>query len=148
MPTVARTITLAGVGVSGGGGGGGTNAGLFGLKVVTPSGGNATIDIAALGAGTTCFKFKLTLNGSAVTILAPIWTGGTIVAGIEIWIYVVQDATGNRAKPVFTGGAGGFATDIIAWEPDPTHDTMTAYQLNYMGTRWTMDAVRNKCALS
>lgn len=142
MPTptlVSRTITLAGVGTSSGGGGG-SNAGMFGFFTITPSGGLAQIDIAALGAGTTCFCFRLVLNATAVSIPNPVWTGGSIVAGMKIWLYLEQDATGNRDVPGFqTGSTGSFTSDLTTQQIDGTPSTRTAIQLMYHGTRWAMD---------
>lgn len=148
MPVTKRTITKTGVGSASGGGGGGGGSGQFGYHVITPAAGNATIDIAALGAGTTCFCFRLVLTGTAVTILAPIWTGGSIVAGLKVWLFLDQDGSGSRVTPTFAGGAGAFTTDTIGWEVNPTPSTRTTYQFTYHGTIWGLDAVRNLCAIS
>jgi hypothetical protein len=89
----------------GGGSGGGSAAGgaPTNLSIV---GGGVTIDLAA---GT---KFVLTLTSAAsVTIGAPINSGGSVTAGQDFILYIVQDATGGWPCPAFTGGAGGFAGD-------------------------------------
>jgi len=100
----------------------------------------ATIDIAILGVGTTCFMFRLVLSGTAVSIPAPIWTGGAIVAGLKIFLYVYQDATGGRLPPTFDhAAAGDFATDVDQQQIDGTPDTRSMYPLSYEGTRWTLD---------
>ncbi len=131
--------TLLRLGSAGSTGGSGS-AGAFGYHVISPSGGHAVIDIAILGTGTTCFCFRLVLNGTAVSVPAPIWTGGTIVAGLKIWLYVYQDSTGNRDKPAFDHAASGdFGDDVAAQEPDGTPSTMSVYQLTYHGTRWLLD---------
>lgn len=151
MPT-PRSVTRYGVGAStGGGGGGGTNAGLFGLHTITPASGHAVIDVAANGAGTTCFNFKLVVNGTAVTVDDVKWTGGTLVAGIKVWLYVIQDSTGNRAKPVFiphSGPNNGFSADVIGQEISPDADLYTVYQLMFMGTIWVLDFVATKRSLT
>lgn len=151
MPTTRRTITLSGVGTGGGGGGGGTNAGLFGLFTITPAAGHAAIDIAANGAGTTTFNFKLVVNGTPVIVDDPKWTGGTLVAGIKVWLYVIQDATGSRPKPVFVAHSGlvnGFSADIIGQEISPDANLYTGYQMTFMGTIWVLDYVATKRSLT
>ncbi len=137
MPTPLRTLIAFRTGVSSGGGGGTT--GDFGYSIIVPASGVATIDIGLAGTGT-CFMFRLGLNGTPVSIPAPIWTGGSIHAGIKIWLYLDQDATGNRDLPTFaTGSAGDFTTDVQNQQIDGTPLTRTAYQLTYHGTRWCLD---------
>lgn len=133
MPTVRRTITIAGVGATSGGGGGGGSAGQFGYHIITPSGGNAAIDL------NNGFIQRLVLNASAVNFTAPIWTGGSIVAGLKLWLFVDQDATGGRIPPTFDSGAGGFSTDCPAQQLDGTPDTRSLYQLTYHGSIWCLD---------
>jgi len=136
MPTPARRLIRIGSG--GGGGGGGT--GITGYYVITPVAGVATIDLGILGAGTYCSSFRLVLNATAVSIPAPIWTGGTIAAGLKFWLYLYQDATGDRAIPAFDhAAAGDFGDEVASQQIDGTPSTMSVYQLTYHGTRWLLD---------
>ena len=114
-----------------------------GYYVITPSGGHATIDLA------NGLNQDLVLNGSAVTILAPIFTGGSITAGLSFTLYLDQDSTGNRAAPTFTGGANGFVSNTGALiQISPTASTRTAIVFTYHGTYWSLDSVTTGIALS
>ncbi len=144
MPTAARNLIKFRTG--GGSGGSGGSTGNFGYAVITPSGGSpppaiAQIDISDGGSPpTTRFIFRLGLSAIPVMFPAPIWTGGTISAGLKIWLFIDQDATGNRATPTFaTGSSGDFSTDVAGQQIDGTGSTRSCYALTYHGTRWTLD---------
>lgn len=113
-----------------------------GYFTVTPVAGSVTIDLA------NGVNQRLVLSASAVTILPPIFTGGSINAGMSFSLYVDQDFLGNRAIPTFTGGAGGFASDVQAQQIDGTASTRTAYQFTFHGTVWGLDIFRTGGAIS
>jgi hypothetical protein len=140
MPNTTVSHTISGVGGPAGGSSSAGGSGQFGYHIITPVAGVATIDINALGGSTTCFCFRLVLNATAVSIPAPIWTGGTIAAGLKIWLYVFQDATTPRAKPSFAHAAtGDFGDEVASQEISRDLNTMSVFQLTYHGTRWLLD---------
>ncbi len=146
MPTPLRKVIRIG---SGGGSSGGGSTGNFGYHVLVPSAGVATIDIGILGGGLTCFVFRLALDATAVSIPVIVWTGGTLVAGLKIWLYLDQDGTGGRLIPTFaTGVADGFAADIQDQQIDGTANTRSMYQIQYHGTRWCLDVFTTGMATS
>jgi hypothetical protein len=104
-----------------------------GYYTITPVMGNAAIDLA------NGLNQRLVLSGAAVTFLAPIWTGGSINAGVAITLYIDQDATGGRATPIFTGSAGGFGSDTASEEVAPDANTRTSATFRYHGTIWIRD---------
>ena len=101
-----------------------------GYYIITPAAGNAVIDLFN---GATQ---DLLLNGTAVTVLAPVFTGGVVAAGLTFTLYLDQDATGGRAIPTFASGAGGFAADVGTWQIDGTASTRTTYVFEYSGSAW------------
>lgn len=111
---------------------------LDGYFTVTPDGsGNVTIDLA------NGLNQRLVLSATAVTILAPIFTGGAIVPGSWFALYVDQDATGGRAAPTYTGGAGGFATDLgLTQSISGVASTRAVQQFTYHGSTWGLDSFR------
>src|ERR1041385_964692 len=78
-------------------------------------------------------NFRLLLNGTLYTLLAPTYTGGAIVAGMRISIYAEQDATGQRTGPTYTTGAGGFANDQDLQQIDPTPSRRTKLEVFFDG---------------
>ncbi len=140
MPTpTRRSFTRFGVGAPNGGSSTG-NAGVFGYHTITPVSGAATIDIGILGGGVSCFCFRIVLNATSITIPAPIWTGGSIVAGVKIWVYFVIDPAFLNVLPVFaTGSTGTFHADANNQQLDGTFNTITCFQFTYHGTRWILD---------
>lgn len=98
-----------------------------------PSGSSVTIDF------TNGFTFRLTLGATTFTILAPVFTNGDIVAGMQFSLYIDQDATGGRVNPVFTTGANGFAIDVAGMSIDPTLSTETSCQFTFDGNIWKLD---------
>jgi hypothetical protein len=140
VSNVTTTHTISGVGGPAGGSSSAGGSGQFGYHIITPSAGVATIDINALGGTTTCFCFRLVLNATAVSIPAPIWTGGTIVAGLKIWLYIFQDSTGHRAMPTFAHAAtGDFGNEVASQQIFGVASTMSVFQMTYHGTRWLLD---------
>jgi hypothetical protein len=85
------------------------------------------------------FIFSVTLGPTALTILAPVFTGGVVIAGMRFSLYIDQDATGGRINPIFTGGAGAFASDVGVISIDPTPSTETACQFTFDGNIWKLD---------
>jgi hypothetical protein len=86
-------------------------------------------------------NFVLTLDGSSMTIAAPT---GTFTTGDEFMLWLIQDATGNRAAPLFTGGTGGFAADTqarISQVLAGIAGTATACDFIYNGTVFLMRAI-------
>lgn len=72
-------------------------------------------------------SFRLTLNQAArVTVQNPMWTGGALVAGLAITIYVVQDATGSRPTPSWDTA---FGSDVKALQLAPDAGTQSVYIL-------------------
>lgn len=135
---------LAGGGSGGGGGiigGNATGGGTTGVTgggwyTITPAAGNATVNLA------NGFNQRLVLNGTAVTILAPTFSTGSIIAGMSFNLYLDQDATGGRAMPTFTGGADGFISSTANQiSMDATASTGTVIAFKFDGTRWRMDGV-------
>lgn len=112
-------------------------AGVGGWYTITPAGGNAEFDIA------NGFNQRVVLNGTAVNFLAPTWTGvGTIAAGTEISIYLDQDASGGRAAPTWTGGAGAFVSNTFGQiTVDGTASTRTALHFIFDGSYWSLSDV-------
>jgi len=87
-------------------------------------------------------NFELVLDQSArVTVDVPVWSGGSIVAGDEMSLYVFQDSTGERPTPAFASGTGGFGSDVQAavLQGDPT--TYSLYQLKFHNDNlWHLDS--------
>jgi hypothetical protein len=69
-----------------------------GYTTITPASGIATVDLA------NGLNQRLVLNGTAVAIPPPVFTGGVISTGMSFTLYVDQDATGGRAAPLFSPG--------------------------------------------
>lgn len=114
-----------------------------GYFTITPSGGNATVDLA------NGLNQRLVLTGSAVTILAPVFTGGTIAAGQTFSLYLDQDATGGRAIPAFTGGVGAFTSNTgSVVQMDPTPSTRTPLVFTFHGSYWSIDSQQTGVAIS
>ena len=113
-----------------------------GYYTITPAFGNAIIDLA------NGLNQRLVLSASAVTLLKPVWTGGTIVAGLSITLYIDQDASGGRATPIFTGGAGGFGSDTGSEQVAPDLNTRTSAIFTYHGTRWIRDSWKTGLSLT
>ena len=67
-----------------------------GYYLIVPSAGNAAVNLA------NGLNQRLVLTGTAVTILAPTYSGGTIAPGTSFSLYLDQDATGNRAVELET----------------------------------------------
>lgn len=82
------------------------------------------------------------------TIVAPIFTGGTISAGMSFTLYIDQDATGGWPVPNFAAGAGGFASDVPLQGIAGDLSTRTTYILTWHGTVWGLDSFRTGGALS
>jgi len=144
VPALARNLiklrTSGGTSPSSGG-----STGNFGYHVLVPTGGSpppstATIDISdGMSPPGQRFIFRLNLNSVEVFVDKPIWTGGTIAAGLKIWLIVYQDGSGQRARPTFASGSGGFASNIALQQIDGTANTRTMYPLTFEGTYWTLD---------
>lgn len=86
-------------------------------------------------------NFRLTLApGPRIEVLNPIWTGGALVAGLAINLYVVQDAVGHRPTPSW---GSAFGNDVLALQIDGTPDTQSGYALKLhpkgSGLIWRID---------
>lgn len=119
-------------GAPGTGGGSGSSA----YYTITPSGGNALIDLSN---GT---RQRLVLSATAVSIPSVIYTSET-----QFTLYVDEDAVGGRDAPQFntsmTLPAGTFAVDVPLVQIDPTANTRTTYQFGlHPGTPdvWGLDS--------
>jgi len=111
-----------------------------GYYTITPSGGIAIIDLA------NGIRQRLVLNGSAVTVPSPIFTGSAITPNLgSLTFYVDQDATGGRDGPEFntalTATVGTFAQDVPSVQLDPTPKTRTTFVLApHAGPLWCLDS--------
>lgn len=80
------------------------------------------------------------LGATAVTIDEPIWTGQTVLAGDELYLYVDQDGTGGRAGPlfdsIFTSDAA-LASDSLT----PDANAGCVMKFRYDGAKWRLDYV-------
>jgi hypothetical protein len=115
------------------------NPGYFDL---TPAA-NITIDLA------NGLNQRLVLSSTAVTFLAPIFTGSTIMNGQSFTLYLDQDVTGARATPTFTGGADGFASDTGSDPVAPDASTRTSIIFTFHpGDIWIADSFRTGLATS
>jgi hypothetical protein len=114
-----------------------------GYYTITPAGGHAVVDLS------NGLNQRLVLNASAVTIDAPLFSGGSIVAGSWVTLYLDQDATGSRAIPTFAGGVGGFVSNTgTQIQMDPTPNTRTALTFTYHGSYWSLDSQQTGAAIS
>jgi hypothetical protein len=96
--------------------------------VLAPAAGTAIIDLGL------SLKFYLTLNGTAVTIAKPTFTGGTIDPTLDLYfdLYLLQDVSGLRAGPTYATGPGGFVSNTAALITiDGTTVTMTAIRFRF-----------------
>lgn len=85
-----------------------------------------------------------TASGGATiaTILAIIWTGGTITAGIpSLTLFIDQDSTGDWPLPNITGGSGGFASDVGTQDISGAASTRTTWNLTFHGSVWCYSGV-------
>lgn len=79
-----------------------------GWKVLTIAANSVTPDLADAR------NFKLTINqATRVTIQNPVFTGGSIVAGDAIRIFVFTDTTANRPTPAWGAAFGTDVTEVI-----------------------------------
>jgi hypothetical protein len=85
---------------------------------------------------------RVTLNqATRVTILNPVFTGGTISAGSWFQLYILQDATGSRPSPAFgTEFAGD--VDLPEHQIGPDASTRTAIGFTYDGSKWGIDTFK------
>ena len=87
-----------------------------------------------------------------MTILAPVFTGGSIIAGPWFTLYIDQDATGSRAAPTYTGGAGAFAADDGLAQVDGTPSGRSALRFTLprlrLGPRFTPFGSRYRMRLA
>lgn len=119
-----------------GGGTGGTGPAAPTFYTITPAAGHAVVDLAN---GT---KQRLVLTGTAVILDAP--TGGVIVAGQPLDLYLDMDATGGRARPTFAAGYAADASDGDASPIAADLSTRTAIRWVYDGTIWSIDSWRTR----
>jgi hypothetical protein len=116
-----------------------------GYYTLTPDlSGNVQIDLA------NGLNQRLVLGGTALTILPPIFTDGSIVSGAWFVLYLEQDGTGNRAAPTYDGSAGGFAADDGLSQVDGRAGIRTYQQFTYHAAedRWGLDTFRMGVATS
>jgi hypothetical protein len=116
--------------------GAGINRGYYDIIIVA---GHAVIDLA------NGLNQRIVLDGSLITVDAPIWTGGVITAGIDFTLYIDQDATGGRQRCVFTTGTPGFTADTNDENEAPIAadlSTRSTALFEYHGTLWGIDAWR------
>ena len=118
-----------------------TSAGAY---TMTPSGGSAVVDLAH------GLNHLLPLNGTAVNMVAPVWTGGMITPGLTFTLYQQQDATGGRAGATFAGGAGAFVSNtsaLVSVDGTPRYLTSTTFTFLPSGY-WSMDTTTTGIAPS
>ncbi len=108
--------------------------------------GNIGINVSRTTASGLLYWDDVTLTGSS--ILAPVFTGGTIAGGLSFTLYIDQDSTGAWLVPSFASGALGFTQDFpqqgIAGDPN----TRSTYICTYHGTVWGLDSFRTGGAVS
>jgi hypothetical protein len=85
---------------------------------------------------------------TAATVLAPIFTGGTIGAASSFRLYIDQDATGGWVGPAFTLGSGAFAADVPHQSIDGTPSTRSTYLFTFHGSAWCLDSFRTGGAIA
>jgi hypothetical protein len=106
-----------------------------GLVPVPVSAGNALIDLA------NGLNQELTLDGTTITVVAPIFTGGVLAEGSWFTLYLRQQAPGNHALPVFTNAAGAFSSNVakvIIYTPDAGTDSPVTF--TFRGGYWIPDS--------
>ncbi len=107
-----------------------------GYYVTADVAGNVTIDFA------NGLTQSLVLTAAAANILAPVYTGWPISQGMVFTLYLDQDATGGRASPTFSAGAGGFPSGtalLVSGIPmDGTPSTSTILVFTRRGTAWVL----------
>lgn len=130
--SVAKTVAAL---APGGGPGGAAGPSFY---TITPAAGHAVVDLAN---GT---KQRLVLNGTAVILDPPIWTGGTIVAGQPLDLYLDMDVTGGRARPTFAAGYAADASDGDASPIAADASTRTVVRWVYDGAIWSIDFWRGR----
>jgi hypothetical protein len=116
------------------------------LITVAPDGsGNVAIDL-----GANQRSFLLVLDGTAATMKKPIFTGGTITAGLRFVLYLDEDATGGHDGPTYETGSGGFTTDEGLAEVDGRAGRRTFQQFTFDADadRWVLDFYRLGVATS
>jgi hypothetical protein len=82
-------------------------------------------------------NFKLILNQAAqVTVNNPIFTGGSIIPGSTMTLYVIEDSSGGRPTPAFDSD---FGSDV-AQEIDGAADTRSIFGLTFHDeSLWHLD---------
>jgi len=95
------------------------------------------------------------LSTTAITILAPIFSPGSIVMGMTFTLYMLQNSTGTAPIPIFTGGSYGFASNTATQiQMDPTGNTRTSvvFTAHISPTTgnvcWSMDSQQTGVTLS
>jgi hypothetical protein len=112
------------------------------LQTVAPDGGgNVALDLGAARR-----SFRVVLDGSTMAMSAPTFTGGTIAAGMRIWLYFEQDATGSRPGPATWDAA--FAADGGRDDVDGAPSVRTMQQWMYDGALWCLDIYRRGVAIA
>lgn len=109
-----------------------------GYVTITPDGSNDYHIDLSLGLN----QRILLTSATATTILAPIWTGGTIVSGVSFTLYIDQDSTGNWPCPIFALGTGSWTIDVQNQGIDGTPSTRTIYIFTFHGVRFGLDSFR------
>jgi hypothetical protein len=84
-----------------------SSAGYFSLTAVA---GVVTIDVA----NGLIQRYQIPTPATAISFADPIFTGGTIAAGVSVDIWLDTPASTNFETPTFDTGAGGFASDTAA----------------------------------
>jgi hypothetical protein len=99
-----------------------------------PVAGQALVDLAS------GLNQVLLLNATPVTVIAPVFTGGTLQDGAWFTLYLRQDAVVDRPLPTFLNFAGAFSSnvaDVIRYSPDANMDTPVTFTLR--GGYWVPD---------
>lgn len=132
--------TTGATGATGAPGAAGTSGTGGGYYTIVPVAGAATVDLAN---GFT--QRILLVAATGVNVPSPVFTGGTIVAGIHFTLYVDEPPAGGADAPQFntatTLPAGNFTSDVPLVQIDPTGNTRTTYQFgSHPGIVWGLDS--------
>lgn len=83
-------------------------------------------------------------QATRVTIKNPIFTGGDIIAGSWLALYIDTDATADRPSPAFESAYGA---SVQAIQTSNLANKRNALMLTFDGTKWTVDSFHPEQAL-
>jgi len=114
------------------------NAGGGGMVSVTPVAGHVqfNLDLAT--------NFTVTMDGTVTNFDPPFTSSGSLTDGDDLYLFILQDATGLHPLPVFSTAAGGWTSDTQAKvNYVPTASTATILHFKRLNGVWIIVGVNN-----